>query len=195
MSDDSHKTDEQLEFYALGRLSEADIAEVEEHLLVCAFCREILDEWDSFALAMHRAIANEPAVDRKDWLAWMRRPVVPWVAGFALVVLAAGLYWNSDRRPIAPLATLQLTAMRGEMPSVAEARQTELTLTDTPSSAGLRMEVVDFAGKSVWAGPLVRGGDRVKLTTPLRPGDYFVRLFDGAGKLLHEYDFRVQGLL
>lgn len=38
-----------LEGYALERLMEAEVAEVEEHLLLCESCRQIVSELDVFA--------------------------------------------------------------------------------------------------------------------------------------------------
>jgi len=62
----SHQPDDRLELYALGRLPEADLAIVEEHLLVCTSCQERLDELELFAIAMRQAIAAEPAVQERS---------------------------------------------------------------------------------------------------------------------------------
>src|SRR5947207_3251573 len=105
-----HQSEEQLELYSFGRLSEPDVAAVEEHLLVCASCRARLDEGEVFALALRQAIASEPVTAaRKERFAWLRRPAMPWLwaSGFVALMLAAGLWWNSGRRTIAPLASLQ----------------------------------------------------------------------------------------
>ena len=193
-----HQTDEQLELYALGRLPEDGVAAVEEHLLVCSSCQEKLDDREAFALAMRQAIAGEPATAaRRDWFGWLRQPTLSWAVGFTVLVVAAGLYWNSDSRSIPLLASLQLTAVRGEMPSTTEARETDLTLTDAPPDAALlRVEVIDFAGKIVWNSTLsTRGRGRVRVMKRLAPGDYFVRLYDAAGKFLHEYGFHTRSAI
>ena len=68
-----HQTEEQLEFYALGRLTETQVAAVEEHLLVCSVCQDKLDEVEAYALAMREAISAEPKPEpQTDWLAWLR---------------------------------------------------------------------------------------------------------------------------
>lgn len=52
-----HIDDDALEAYSLGRLADADAAPVEEHLLVCAECRDRLAEWDEYVRAMRSACA------------------------------------------------------------------------------------------------------------------------------------------
>jgi len=51
----AHGTEEQLELYALGRLPGSGQVRLEEHLLVCAACRDKLNEIGDFALAMRAA--------------------------------------------------------------------------------------------------------------------------------------------
>lgn len=191
-----HETDEQLELYALGHLHRERVAAIEEHLLLCGSCQEGVDEAQAFALAMRQAIAEIPASAKgTDWLAWLRQPATAWVGGFATAVLVAGLYLHSGRTAIAPLASLQLEAMRGEMVTVTPARETDITLADAPVTAELHAEVVDASGGPVWRETLASGGAAsVKVIRPLPEGDYFVRLYDGAGTALHEYGFRVQSV-
>ena len=42
-----HIEEDDLELYALDRLSESDAAPVEEHVLMCEECRQRLAEWDN----------------------------------------------------------------------------------------------------------------------------------------------------
>lgn len=51
-----HPSDDDLELYALGRLTEPDLGRVEEHLLVCEECRVRLDEEDAFVKAVRAAL-------------------------------------------------------------------------------------------------------------------------------------------
>lgn len=53
-----HITDDLLELLALGRLPESAAEPAEEHLLICAECRERLAGWDQYVAAM-RAAASE----------------------------------------------------------------------------------------------------------------------------------------
>jgi hypothetical protein len=186
----SHQTDEQLELYAMGRLPGSEVAVLEEHLLVCIPCQERLDEVEGFAIAMRQAIAMEPAVkERNRWFLWLR-PQLMWAPAFAAIVLTIVLYLH-PARSLPPLASLNLASMRGDVPQVALAQETDLTLTDAPSQPGIRAEVVDSTGIRVWSGQL-GDGRQVKIATQLAPGSYFVRLFDPPGKLLHEYGFNVR---
>lgn len=191
-----HETDEQLELYARGQLPEPRVAAIEEHLLICVSCQERLDDVEAFALAMRRAAASEPGREaRTSWFAWLRRPVWSGALGFAAIVLAAGLYLNFGRSHMAPLASLQLTAMRGNVQSVGLAQETDITLADAAPGRALRVEVVDSGGKPIWTGSLDGNDNRIQLKKQLSPDNYFVRSFDATGKLLHEYGFRVGGAL
>jgi len=194
-----HQTDEQLELYALGRLPEPQVAVLEEHLLICPVCRDRLDEADAFAIAMRDAISGEPEeAKRTDWFGWLHRTGgLAWAGGFAVLLIAGGLYLHQNggqagRKVLAPVASLQLAAIRGEAPTVAPASETDLTLTDVRAEAGMRVDVVDGTGNRVWTGGFADAGATVKLGRQLNPGDYFVRLYDGTGKLLHEYGFSVR---
>jgi hypothetical protein len=165
---------------------------VEEHLLVCASCRDKLDEAEAFALAMRRAIATEPESPAPEsWFSWLRQPVWKVAIGFAVLLLSAGLYLNVGRR-VSPVASLELTAMRGAIPAVNPAQETDVTLDDAPSGIALRAEVVDADGGPVWKGALKGDDHTIRLAQHLNPTNYFVRLYDDTGKLLHEYAFRVR---
>lgn len=52
----AHINDDALEAYSLGRLVDADTALIEEHLLVCAQCRDRLAGWDEYTVAMRKAM-------------------------------------------------------------------------------------------------------------------------------------------
>ena len=82
--------------------------------------------------------------------------------------------------------------MRGAMPSVGQSRETDITLADAPSGAALRAEIVDAAGGTVWNGSIETQTHKIALARKLAPGNYFIRLFDENGKLLHEYGFQVR---
>lgn len=60
-----HTTDEQLELYALTRLADSELALLEEHLLICASCREKLDAIAQFAAGMRDAGAKPVPVPKK----------------------------------------------------------------------------------------------------------------------------------
>jgi hypothetical protein len=210
---DFHATDGQLEQYALGRLSTADLPPVEEHLLICSACQERLTGIGDFAIGMREALSL-PGPDPEDlpegesesfalprkgpgrasWLAWMRRPAVSMALGFAGLLLTIAIF-SSNRTNYAPTAALLLTATRGEMPVAVPAREFDLTLTgDNPGPGPFRVKVVNAMAVTMWSG-LAEGdsaGARVRVQQRLAPGDYFVQLYSASGALLHEYGFRVR---
>src|SRR6185295_11602084 len=54
---------EELEDYAMGRIPEEQSGRLEEHLLICATCRQRLEECDSYTSAMRQAaqLVDSPA--------------------------------------------------------------------------------------------------------------------------------------
>jgi hypothetical protein len=194
----AHKTDEQLELYALGRLPGAEHARLEEHLIVCAACREKLEGIGDFALAMREAGA--PAVE-PEWAppgsrlaSFFRRPAVSMALAFALLVLVLGIF-SIGRTKLVPVASLQLRAARGAMDVTVAAQSYDLQLADAPREGGpFRVEVVNAAGGIVWSGLAAAGpsGVEVRVAQSLGQGDYFVRVFSADGKTLREYGFRVR---
>jgi anti-sigma factor RsiW len=54
--DDSHITAEDLELYALGRLSESEAADVEEHFLICEYCQRALALEDATIVSIREAL-------------------------------------------------------------------------------------------------------------------------------------------
>ena len=188
-----HQSDDTLELYALGRLADSEAEQLEEHLLLCESCRNRTDEIGNFAHAMRAAPAKR---EQREWFAWLQ-PRFAMVGAFAAVVLAVGIYWMRANPPLASVASLQLTAMRGEMQTVGTARELDLVLSDAPAEGEpFRMDLVDANGANVWTGipEIVNGGlVGTKVKTRLAPGTYFARLFSASGQLLHEYGFQVKG--
>ncbi len=184
-----------MELYALARLDEARKAAVEEHLLFCGDCRANLDESAAFALAMRRAIRMEAAEPKTG--AWRhhlgsffrihRLALAGGLAGAAILALVAS---QSAGNRVLPLVSLQLTAIRGDATTVPQARAFDVTLTDAPSEAGLRVDVVGAMGARLQNGPLNQN-HTFRVTGPQTEGPLFLRLFDSRGKLLHEYAINV----
>ncbi len=57
-------SDDNLELYAMSRLDEAQTEALEEHLLLCEFCRERVEKTDQFINAIRQALVLEtPALD------------------------------------------------------------------------------------------------------------------------------------
>ena len=204
-----HESDDRLELYALDRLSATDLIRVEDHLIVCEDCRERLEETAAFAFAVKDALKQYPANAIKPspagkWFGWLRMESfnIAWkpqfaAVAFAVIILATGVYFAGTRsnagRMLAPVASLQLTAMRGEVTNIPAPKELDLTLLDSPASGGpFRVEIVNETGSSQWTGTPERGenGLSAHISKPFPPGVYFARLYDSSGKLLHEYGFR-----
>ena len=59
-----HITEDILEAYSLGQMSEAEVAPVEEHLLMCPECQDRLQATDLF-VATIRHVLQEPGAGRE----------------------------------------------------------------------------------------------------------------------------------
>ena len=136
-------------------LPEAELAGLEEHLLICEACRDRAESTEAFATAMREALKQEAqaaqsVAARVGWLAWPRRPAFQ----MAVALVGAACPGRSIPRRgsgLLPVATMQLTATRGEMPSVKPARELDLVLTGAPADGGpFRVEVVNAQGRKVW---------------------------------------------
>jgi hypothetical protein len=196
----SHGTDEELEHYALGRLPNSALSVLETHLIACDGCRQRLDHIAHFALAMREVLSTqpEPATAARKWFPFLRRPAFPMALGSlafaALVVIAFAI--SGGRTSFVPVATLQLSAMRGEMQSAAPTREMDITLLDVPQAGGpFPVELVDDTGKALWFGIAVassRGAAEIKMRQTFESGDYFLRLYSADRRVIHEYGFRVK---
>ena len=198
MTTKNHGTDDQIERYTLGTLQEAETAALEEHLLICEACRERAENTEAFTTAMREALIQEAQAPqsvaaRVEWLSWLPRPAFQLALALVVLLAALGIY-STRGSGLPPLATLQLTATRGEMPSVEPARELDLVLAGAPADGGpFRMELVNVQGKTVWGGLADSEGDPVLVKVPVRlqPGDYFARLYSENGPMVREYGFRV----
>ena len=204
-----HGTSETLELYALGRLDPGDAGELEEHLMICSNCQEKFEEVEAFALGMRDVLRRQPVPVAKpavDWFAWLRRPSFALAGGFALLLLVGVMFSRSGSRAVLPVASIQLSAMRGDTMTVPVAKEFDITLADAPEGKGpFRVEMVDATGHQVWSGVpsgsaanaaggkvAAKGLEVVKAqVNSIEPGDYFLRLFGADGSLLHEYGLRI----
>jgi hypothetical protein len=188
-----HGTEEQLEAYALGQLSDSEEQVMEEHLFICNTCRTAVDQSLIFGWGMREVL--EQATPARDWLAWLRPVLVPRLAmagTIAALLTVAGLsFATADHTRYQPIAALQLAAIRGGTPSVKPAREIRVTLNSFPTSGEpFELEVADASGRKLWSG--ATSSPNVAVHEKFRPGTYFVRLYGSNGALLHEYGFTVQ---
>jgi hypothetical protein len=196
----SHESDDRLELYALGRLPDSDLIGIEEHLIGCDSCRERLDETANVAFAMRDELLSNPLpfhAGRGAWFEWLKpsawaKPQFAFAGALAMAILAIVFAWQGNSN-LAPVASLQLTAMRGsDIQTVQAAREIDITLSDAAGAQSV--EVVDGTGGRVWSGaPETVGGEvQARVVKALSPGQYFARVYDSPGHLMHEYMFRVK---
>src|SRR5262249_22051828 len=124
-----HLPEESLEKYAFGRLPASELEAVEQHLLVCEYCRERLETEDNFAEAMHAlAKLNEQASNSsipERSTAWISQAARVFTRPFAFaaalaVVLIAGLaVWRIASSVSSQPVTL--AALRGGEQSMTRA--------------------------------------------------------------------------
>ena len=188
----SHPSEEDLELYALGRLSEEAVPAVEEHLLLCESCQNKITEFEElgrayreYGAALPRAAARPPA----------RRPVY-WAAGLAAAAMLVVAIAVAPSRP-APVAMVELTSWRGEAETgpAPAGRRLDLVLSANGLPDGaVQVVVAGSGGEIVWQGPGRREANRVRarVEEPLRAGQYWVRILDG-DRLLREFPLRVGG--
>ncbi len=197
-----HVDDEQLEQYSMGNLSEEELTELEEHLLLCGECQERLTEIDAYTQAMRsastalRSRGTARAYESKTQ-ALFRKLTVPklaWASAVAAAVIAVTI--TGGRRDSAGPVAVFLTATRGaELPAAVAPPNTPLTLTldltDIPASPRYLVDVVDSTGRQIVRSEAARQGNRLLISTPKLPvGLYFVRLYS-SGDLLREYGLRI----
>jgi hypothetical protein len=135
----AHPAEEVLEEYCMGRVKDPALAVLEEHLLVCQECQEMvcdLDEYIKLLKAAARSLENSApsgnatqlhAAEKTSstgniWLSALRAPQLPRLAGIG-VALGLLLLTSSSiaRRPLA-IETIQLTGYRGGSLQISEAQ-------------------------------------------------------------------------
>ena len=200
-----HIAEDALELYVMGRLSEPEAEVVEEHLLVCHQCQDLLEETEEFVKAIRvaaRELENEPEAQPQVQLrpepkaeAWWRRLFAiptPMIAAAACAMLAFFVLIPREK----PNAVVDLRAMRGaEAAAVAPPNASltmNLSLTGVESQGSLRVEIADSVGNIVRKASVDRKGEQATAHADgLKAGTYWVRLYSG-NELLREYGLTVQ---
>ena len=199
-ADSEHLGEDKLEAYAMAQLADAELANVEEHLLVCSTCIDRLEEIEGFTTAMQHAAqrirseeAQVPA--REGFLERIRNwtpspiPILGGALAVAALVLMVGI--NVEQKPGAPV-DVELIAVRGTTFGTAEAghalhlRMDSKGISDAPM---WRVEIVNDTGGRVWNGTGTSTADGILAAADrsFKPGTYFVRLLDGSGETAREY--------
>lgn len=182
----SHPSEEILEAYALHRLPEEQVPEVEMHLLACEACQHTLADLDTFIASVKAASAGPLA---------SRKPFPYWPSALAAAVLLVGAFflWDSGARPVP--ATIVLTSLRAgeaaaQIGPANEPLELNIASSEVDGRAGFRIEVVTQAGERAWSGPVTRSAEGKALASVdkrLSAGSYWVRLYSPDNQLLQEY--------
>jgi hypothetical protein len=182
----SHPSEEILEAYALHRLPEEQIPEVEMHLLACEACQRSLADVDGFIASLKAVSGGTPPLSK---------PFPYWQAALAAAVLLVGAFFLWDSGASVVPATIVLTSLRGsETASQTGPANVPLELniasSEVDDTAGFRIEVVTQAGEPAWSGPVTRSAEGKPLASVdkrLSAGPYWVRLYGPDDQLLQEY--------
>jgi hypothetical protein len=194
----SHWNEVELEQYSMGKLPQAEVEALEEHLLVCPLCRDHLSQADDFTTSMRRVSARLRAEDEAQSRArlppWLAGPRMAWaLAGIVLVAASLVVYLRRSPAIQGPPAVVYLEALRGapDAGRVPPGRPfvAKLDVRGLPPAAQWPVEVVDSGGRLIWRGSLNAAGGTAegRIDTPLHPGQYFVRLQSPSRELLREF--------
>ncbi len=198
-----HLSEEQIEKYAMGKLRGDECDQVEEHLLICASCQDVLEATDSFLTHISVAgerLASKPQTDR----GWMKIPYLPALAARPLPAVAAGLcslalvwFMVAPRTQVPNLEQQQITleSLRGSSAGavVAKANRSLLLQLDAaglPEAATpLSVKIVTDTGKETLSVTAVAQSGKLSMnvTKGLSGGSYLVRVYDSSAKLLREF--------
>lgn len=177
-----------LELYSLGRLPEGAEAALEEHLLVCEPCMDLLAAIDrdtaALCIALRGVNARKTGWERLvEGFSSRAVPKLVWVAVPALaLVLLVGVPVAIHRGGEPPVA-LELRTFRSDpgTPLVAppgRPLQLRLAAEGLPEGPGWSAHIVDRAGNDILSGTLeVKGSSALfPVTRGLSRGDYWVQL-------------------
>ncbi len=180
----THISEDRLEEYAFARLGEPEIAEIEEHLLVCEGCQESLARVDQFISLMKNGTAAPVPIRTRSHL---KRFVI---AGSIAAAIAAAFLIASPFGA-APAESVDLVALRGvEMARVHAGNSAEFRIDAADLEDGTyRIELVDGSGHPIWSGPVQASARHIRVAEPkpLSSGQYWVRLYSSQQTLLREF--------
>jgi len=200
---EAHASDETLEAYSQGTLSEAELSSFEEHLLVCAQCQDRLAETDAFIRATREAARELQAASAgAGLLTKLKLPNRIWISALAGLAVALSVlgWWNFRRESSAPPVAVAVQSLRGaeglpgaQAPS-GRPLLLRLDLTGAPESDNYELEVVNAQGHTIQRATLRRTGASPEVgLSKLAPGQYWIRLYAHTQReLLREFGLRVQ---
>lgn len=198
----AHPEEETLELYAMGRLEEPWLGELEEHLLLCAGCQDRLDKAAEYVSLLREAAENVAAEAPAEawWKKWLRLDWMPMqapaLAGALVVLIVAGIWQPWRTAAPAEWRTVELETVRGGADGAAgmEGFALHLRLDVTGiDTAGATAQIVAADGGAVVELPvaLVDGKAEIRYGAGLKAGQYWVRLRN-SGETAREYSLVVR---
>ncbi|MCC7498990.1 MAG: hypothetical protein IT160_15510 [Bryobacterales bacterium] len=199
-----HASDHALERYSMGRCGEEELAQLEEHLLVCSRCQDRAAESDLLIHSLRGALAEGPLPSPRAERAgggWFRRFFLSsrrlvWapVLGTLLLVVVG---WRDLREAGSAPQQVTLAAFRGVEDNIGVHAapgapiRLRLDLSTVRPSPHFRLEVVDASGSVTRQGNLPGAATASFDAGPLSSGHHWIRLYDANGTLLREYGLNV----
>jgi hypothetical protein len=203
-----HPSEEVLESYSMGRLSESEVDSLVEHIIVCDVCQDKLHEVDDFIKAFRAAAPSVETAESKPQSSWFQRFAEAWrgsgmwrplpVTG-ALVTAALAVVMLAPRQAeVTGARTLDLHAVRsvdGAQASTTESLTLNLDIQGLPPQGSYHVMIANAAGETVWRGQASPAAAILTISPgALRAsGPYWVRVQrdDSNGSLLREYALEV----
>ena len=202
-----HPDDYIWEEYSFGRLDEEQISAAEGHLLLCEQCQFKVaetDEWRRLFKYWETWLTQSAPRRRSRLLAFPSHARAGTVtlafalaaAGLAAVIWVSPSQQEASGTPVA-VSLRSLRGGAGEAVNRAPARRPlELSMSapGITSRTNCRVEVVTAGGSLVWSGSSnpSDGSLSVDISTSLRPGIYWVRLYGANAALIAEYGLRLE---
>ena len=201
---DKHILEDLLEAYSMGKLSSEESAPLEEHLLLCPSCQARLDEADQYIQVVKAAVSSLDHLPKTRIRPFISRLIMPrsiprfaWAASSAVLLVLFVIPLNRTPRFESEL-TLQNARGGLTFPRAQSARSLLLRMdtTEIQQPEGYQLEVVNSKGQPIWHAFVMSRNNRIVtiVPKPLRPGRYWVRLYDTGGPwtLLREYGLDVE---
>jgi len=189
-----HMGEEEIERYSMGLLSHEEAERVEQHLLLCTACQELVNKEDGFIQAIRTAGAELDREQQAKRAFFWSSPIVLFAAAAIVLLVFAGVIFL-NRGTAAPVA-VDLHVARGDSNFATAPRDMPLVLnldiTALPPQAVYRVAIVDQGGGEIWRGEGKSQDANLAVTVPrLAAGVHFVRVYSADGQLLREYGLEV----
>ncbi len=204
-----HVETEDLELYAMGRISEERCAGVEEHLLLCAQCQDRLEEFDQFLKAFRHAAARMPQAApslsdrvRALFASWvLARPSYA-LGAVATAVLAVVLLVPRQADTVLGTYAVTMDSTRGEslagvVTAPANHRlQLSLDLRGVPPRDRYTVTIASATGDVLFTAAAEPATGRLAVNTEsgLKTGEYWIRIAEPGtpSALLREFGLQVK---